>query len=231
MKSNTMRRGVIFLLAAPLLLTAASCSGDTIESPPEEAIISQPVEDAVAASAQDTTPDADSIVAVDLPIEAEEAEPQSREASALASSSTEAAVAGPPTTAPAAAATSETTPPASNGEARVAAAAPGSIYSGVYTTGQARRGNEIQQRECGACHTPTDWAQGRLLQAYTGSSAYDLVAQLQATMPMDGPGRLSWQEYTDIVAYILELNTVPTGSGELPTDEDHLRSIRLEYRR
>jgi hypothetical protein len=44
------------------------------------------------------------------------------------------------------------------------------------------------------------------------------VETIQTTMPYDSPGRISRQEYTDIVAYILRLNRAPTGEVELPSD-------------
>jgi S-disulfanyl-L-cysteine oxidoreductase SoxD len=105
------------------------------------------------------------------------------------------------------------------------------IYAGVYTAAQAARGRAIQQRDCASCHSPADWEQGRILAGYHGASVYDLVDQIRMTMPMDGPGRLQYQEYTDIVAYLFQLNNVPPGASELPADEARLRAIRVEYRR
>lgn len=107
---------------------------------------------------------------------------------------------------------------------------PNSLYGGVYNVAQAERGNRIQQVECGACHTPGEWEQGRVLGAFTGRSVQDLIDHIRSMMPLDAPGRLSYQEYTDIVAYMLQLNRVPTGEAEMPADETRLRQIRVEYR-
>ena len=119
-------------------------------------------------------------------------------------------------------------PPAPSAPASTAAR---TVYSGVYTTAQATRGNEIQQRECGACHSPGDWAQGRLLSGWNNQPAFALVDHIRQTMPMDSPGRLSMQQYTDIFAFILQLNEIPAGSAELPATEEGLRAVTIEYRR
>jgi S-disulfanyl-L-cysteine oxidoreductase SoxD len=111
-----------------------------------------------------------------------------------------------------------------------AAAGTVSVYSGVYTAAQAARGNTVRQRECANCHSPGDWQQGRLLTGWVNQPVHALVDQIRSTMPMDGPGRLSLQQYTDIVAYILQLNNVPAGDTELPASEDGLRRITIEYR-
>ena len=110
-------------------------------------------------------------------------------------------------------------------------AAPVSIYAGVYTAAQADRGDAVQQRNCRACHTPGDWSGGRILSAWSGRSALELIEFLQSSMPMDSPGSLSQQEYTDVVAYMLELNAIPAGDVELGPDEDQTRQVLLEYRR
>ena len=126
--------------------------------------------------------------------------------------------------APAGGAPAASAPPA-------AAGGPVSVYTGVYSEAQAERGEGIQRRVCAACHSSGDWAQGRILTGWTGQSAYDLVTHLRNTMPLNAPGSLSMQEYTDIVAYMLELNNIPAGAAELPAEEAGLRRVQLEYRR
>lgn len=115
--------------------------------------------------------------------------------------------------------------------APAAATAPVSVYTGVYTDEQADRGAAIQRRACAACHSAGDWSQGRILTGWTGQSAFDLVTHIRNTMPLNAPGSLSMQEYTDIVAYMFELNEIPAGDAELPAEEAGLRRVQLEYRR
>ena len=70
-----------------------------------------------------------------------------------------------------------------------------------------------------------------MLAGWRGRSIYDFLSNLQAIMPMHAPGSLSMQEYTDVVAYMLELNSIPAGEAELSSDEGALRQIQIEYRR
>ncbi len=108
---------------------------------------------------------------------------------------------------------------------------PRTIYSGIYTASQADRGRTIQEAECFVCHAADDWAGGRLLTNYTGQSMLAFVEHLRSTMPLDEPGRLEYAQYVDVAARILQINNIPTGSGELTTDTDELAAIRVEYRR
>lgn len=121
--------------------------------------------------------------------------------------------------------------PAAPAAAPAAAAATVSVYSGVYNAAQATRGQQTQQRECGSCHTPADWGQGRLLGGWTNQPAFALVEHIRQTMPMDSPGRLTLQQYTDVFAFILQQNGIPAGSAELPATEEGLRRVTIEYRR
>lgn len=106
-----------------------------------------------------------------------------------------------------------------------------SVYAGVYTSDQANRGEDTHRRSCAACHSTSEWQHGRLLSGWSGESVYELVNYLRNIMPMDAPGSLSVQEYTDIFAFVLELNSVPSGESELASDEERLRQIVIEYRR
>ena len=51
--------------------------------------------------------------------------------------------------------------------------------------------------------------------------------RIKLTMPEDGPGRLSDQEYTDVVAYMLDRNDYPAGENELSTDKAELDRIMI----
>ncbi len=108
---------------------------------------------------------------------------------------------------------------------------PVSVYDGVYTAAQATRGQQIMQSDCSGCHSPQDWAQGRLLGGWQNQPALSLVEFIRSTMPMDGPGRLTFEQYTDVFAAMLQLNNIPAGSTELAANEDALRNVTIEYRR
>jgi len=48
-----------------------------------------------------------------------------------------------------------------------------------------------------------------------------------STMPNDNPGKLSRDQYADIVAYLLQLNGMPAGPRPLRPDPRQLEQIRI----
>jgi S-disulfanyl-L-cysteine oxidoreductase SoxD len=101
------------------------------------------------------------------------------------------------------------------------------IWDGVYTNAQADRGQRAVQQNCGSCHSPSEWPGPMFISAWAGRSVADLQNNLMMTMPFDAPGKLTPEQYTDIVAYMLKLNNVPTGERELPADDDSLKKIEV----
>jgi hypothetical protein len=113
-----------------------------------------------------------------------------------------------------------------------AAAVPGkSALQGVYTDGQATRGDNEHASNCTSCHSTTNYAGAAFVKTWIGRTAFDLFDQLRTTMPDDSPGSLSPQQYVDIVAYILKINGYPAGTDSLSTDPEALRLIRLEAKK
>lgn len=101
------------------------------------------------------------------------------------------------------------------------------IWDGVYTSAQADRGEETAETTCFACHSEGEWTNPMFLRVWSGRPIHQWWEQIRATMPYDSPGRLSAQEYADVVAYMLELNEVPAGDTELPSDAEGLQSITV----
>jgi mono/diheme cytochrome c family protein len=99
------------------------------------------------------------------------------------------------------------------------------IWDGVYTTEQAIRGESTAYRNCFSCHVPADWATSRFLDPSSDQRLGDLFQTISRSMPMDAPGKLSPEEYADIVAYMLELQGAPTGGTELPSELRELDRI------
>ncbi len=108
-------------------------------------------------------------------------------------------------------------------------AATKSVLEGVYTEEQARRGEKITNNACGACHMD-DWFTGSLLESWAGATVEMLYELISTTMPEDGPGSLKRQQYADVLAYIFELNGLPTGQEELSAREEALAKILIERR-
>jgi cytochrome c len=122
-----------------------------------------------------------------------------------------------------------TAPSETNAQAASDASAK-SIWSGVYTEAQATRGEQVVQRNCASCHLSTEWSHSSFLDNRVNQPVRELHAFISAAMPLDAPGKLTSQEYSDIVAYMLKLSRVPAGSTELPNQGDSLRRIQITRR-
>lgn len=101
------------------------------------------------------------------------------------------------------------------------------IWDGVYTVAQAERGAETAQASCFACHSANEWENPMFIRVWSGRPIHGMWENLRMTMPYDAPGRLTAQEYSDIVAYMLELNDVPAGEVELPATPEGLQAIEV----
>ena len=126
--------------------------------------------------------------------------------------------------------------PAAIAAATVAAAGQGrTVWDGVYTAGQARRGAEVYEQACAECHGADlgggDMAPGlvgvEFVYNWHGFSARDLFERLRVSMPPDRPGRVSRQEKADILAFIFEVNGMPAGDAELAARAGPLGAIQF----
>lgn len=104
------------------------------------------------------------------------------------------------------------------------------IWDGVYTAAQADRGMSVAQASCLGCHSPNEWATPMFLTVWSGRPVGDLYENLRMTMPYDAPGRLSREEYSELVSYMLRLNNAPAGDADLPSDAAGLSSILMAPR-
>jgi mono/diheme cytochrome c family protein len=119
----------------------------------------------------------------------------------------------------------------------VGAAAQGtSVWSGVYTDEQAKRGEALSNKLCTSCHGP-DLSGGEAGPTLVGLefvgnwnslTVADFYDRVHATMPADAPGTMTPQQTTDITAYVFKLNKYPAGKTELPTDLALLKGIKIE---
>ena len=108
------------------------------------------------------------------------------------------------------------------------------VWDGVYTEAQATRGAELFDRECAQCHGPSG-AGGSMAPALAGpafSANYDaqtvgdLFDRNRTTMPVGKEGQLSAQQTVDITAFMLQVNTFPAGTTELPPQGMALKQIK-----
>jgi mono/diheme cytochrome c family protein len=111
-----------------------------------------------------------------------------------------------------------------------------SVWDGVYTEDQAKRGEAIYRKECAACHGATltggesapPLTGGPFLANWNGLTMGDLFDRIRKTMPQTNPGRLTRQQDADILAFMLSVNKFPAGKTELYRQSEMLKEIRFE---
>jgi quinoprotein glucose dehydrogenase len=111
-----------------------------------------------------------------------------------------------------------------------------SVWDGIYTAAQADRGKAVYSDHCAKCHG--DDLGGRdevppltgahFMADWESQSVADLVQRIRRTMPLDSPGTLGGVSVTDVVAYLLQQNSLPAGSVELPNDASMQSVIRID---
>ena len=110
-----------------------------------------------------------------------------------------------------------------------------SVWDGVYTEDQAKRGETIAKDECVRCHGPAltggeeapPLAGAGFVSNWNGLTMGDLYERIRISMPTDAPGRLTRQENADVLAYMLSLNKFPTGKAELDRHSESLKQIKF----
>jgi mono/diheme cytochrome c family protein len=108
-------------------------------------------------------------------------------------------------------------------------------WAGVYTDAQATRGEAPYLESCGGCHG-AGLEGADMTPALTGAvfganwndlSVGDLAERIRISMPLDRPGKLTRQQTSDVVAFILRANAWPAGQTELPTEQGSLKAIKI----
>ncbi len=124
--------------------------------------------------------------------------------------------------------------------AQTAAAPPGasaaSIWDGVYTEEQAKRGQALYAQQCQFCHGEalTDGSQApplageAFLASWKGSTLGALFEKMSTMMPPDDPQSLSNEQNAEILAYMLSVGKAPAGKVELKSEIEPLKQIRIE---
>ena len=111
-----------------------------------------------------------------------------------------------------------------------------SVWDGVYTADQTRRGETAYLQTCASCHGTAleggDMTPPLVGGAFTANwndlTVGDLFERIRTTMPLDKPGRLSRQQNADVIAFLLKANGWPAGMVELPPEPPALNQIRIQ---
>ena|SRR5437867_1842774 len=111
-----------------------------------------------------------------------------------------------------------------------------SVWDGVYTEEQARRGQTLYASECQSCHGAAltgveeapPLAGPAFLANWNGLTVGDLSERIRASMPPNNPRRLSRDKIADILARVLSVNEFPAGKAELEREPEVLKQIRID---
>jgi quinoprotein glucose dehydrogenase len=111
-----------------------------------------------------------------------------------------------------------------------------SVWDGVYTSEQAKRGQALYAKECAGCHGPELTGQeeapalvgGTFVSNWSGQTLGDLFERTRATMPQNDPGKVSRQQHADILAFVLSVNRFPAGKTELEPKTEVLKGVKFE---
>jgi S-disulfanyl-L-cysteine oxidoreductase SoxD len=109
-----------------------------------------------------------------------------------------------------------------------------SVWDGVYTEEQAKRGGALYFERCVHCHGPTlggiDAASPLTGPTFNGNwngVSLDLMLdRVRTTMPVDNPASLSRQQIADLLAYVFSVNKFPAGKTDLPRQAEMLGLIQ-----
>jgi mono/diheme cytochrome c family protein len=113
------------------------------------------------------------------------------------------------------------------------------VWDGVYSEEQATRGRAQYLRACASCHaadlrggsTAPSLVEESFSFQWADATVGELFERIRTLMPSDRPNSLSPQAYRDVVAFILQANTFPSGEKELDADLDALRQIAITNQR
>jgi mono/diheme cytochrome c family protein len=113
---------------------------------------------------------------------------------------------------------------------------PHSVWDGVDTAEQARRGADFYANNCASCpglaltggESAPPLTGGEFLSNWSGLTLGDLFDRIRVSMPADRPGTLTREQTANTLAHILSVGDFPAGRAELSTRTEILKQIRIE---
>ncbi len=111
-----------------------------------------------------------------------------------------------------------------------------SVWDGVFTKEQVKRGEGLYVQICSSCHGPdlsgndeaAPLSGSAFLSSWDGLSVGDLANRVRVSMPPNNLGSLSRQQIVDILSYVLSANNFPPGKTELDPKAEVLKQVRIE---
>lgn len=109
------------------------------------------------------------------------------------------------------------------------------VWDGVYTEEQSKRGEAVYAETCANCHGAEleGMDMSPALAGNTFNSNWndltmgDLAERIRISMPSDRPGTMTRAQIADVMAFMLKANKFPAGTAELPQEVPTLKQIRI----
>jgi mono/diheme cytochrome c family protein len=109
------------------------------------------------------------------------------------------------------------------------------VWDGVYSDAQAKRGEALFGDKCAMCHG-ADLSGGDapslVGSEFSGNwddlSLGDLAERIRVSMPQDNPQSLTRDQVADLITLILKRNNVPAGQADLPAAAESLKAIKYK---
>jgi mono/diheme cytochrome c family protein len=111
-----------------------------------------------------------------------------------------------------------------------------SVWEGVFTKEQVKRGETLYAQHCSSCHGPdlagndeaAPLSGPAFLANWDGLTVGDLSERVRVSMPPNKLGKLSRQQIVDILSYVLSVNSFPDGKTELDPKAEVQKQIKVE---
>ena len=108
-----------------------------------------------------------------------------------------------------------------------------SVWDGVFTEEQARRGEVAYTESCSECHgaaltgvgVAPGLVEGDFIWNYDGLPVATLFQRIRDTMPLGNATAVSRSVKADILAFVMEQNIFPAGDEDLPSRNSVLSAI------
>jgi mono/diheme cytochrome c family protein len=109
------------------------------------------------------------------------------------------------------------------------------VWNGVFTEAQSKRGQAVYAETCANCHgvelegmdMSPPLAGATFGSNWNDLTMGDLAERIRISMPADRPGTLTRAQVADVMAFMLKANGFPAGESELPNDLLKLKQIRI----
>ena len=111
------------------------------------------------------------------------------------------------------------------------------VWDGIYTEEQAKRGEALYMERCVHCHGSNLTGAVDGAASLTGTTFFGnwngvtldlMLDRVRSTMPVDKPSSLSRQQTADLLAFVFSANKFPAGKTELPRQAEMLNLIQFK---